>query len=171
MFLLISVRHVGAHPGEHQHDVSIQISISLGKTFLRILSLELNGCPVAPFVHAHFRSRARDFFILCQFSTILYKSEALENFYRLLKQNIKSYNAKQRRQRDRLKKTAIGLISKKATLHVQHTFFVHFFAVVLNNCNVKRPETSCLHVSWRQCRPCSCSLSFFTVAQFHPGGR
>ena len=27
----------------------------------------------------------------------------------------------------------IGLISKKATLHVQHTFFVHFFAVVLHN--------------------------------------
>ena len=26
-------------------------------------------------------------------------------------------------------KTTIGLISKKATLHVQHTFFVHFFAV------------------------------------------
>ena len=36
MFLLVSVRHVGAHPGEHQHCVSIQISISLGKTFLRI---------------------------------------------------------------------------------------------------------------------------------------
>ena len=27
--------------------------------------------------------------------------------------------------------TAKDLISKKATLHVQHTFFVHFFAVVL----------------------------------------
>ena len=27
-------------------------------------------------------------------------------------------------------KTAIGLVSKKATLHVQHTFFVHFFAAV-----------------------------------------
>ena len=27
----------------------------------------------------------------------------------------------------------IGLISKKATLHVQHTFFVHFFAVILHN--------------------------------------
>ena len=26
-----------------------------------------------------------------------------------------------------------GLISKKATLHVQHTFFVHFFAVILHN--------------------------------------
>ena len=36
MFLLVSVRHVGAHPGEHQHGVSRQISISLGKTFLRI---------------------------------------------------------------------------------------------------------------------------------------
>ena len=30
MFLLVSVRHVEAHPGEHQHGVSIQISISLG---------------------------------------------------------------------------------------------------------------------------------------------
>ena len=36
MFLLVSVRHVGAHPNEHQHGVSIQISINLGKTFLRI---------------------------------------------------------------------------------------------------------------------------------------
>ena len=36
MFLFVSVLHVGAHPGEHQHGVSIQISISLGKTFLRI---------------------------------------------------------------------------------------------------------------------------------------
>ena len=36
MFLLVSVCHVGAHPGEHQHGVSIQISISLGKTFLQI---------------------------------------------------------------------------------------------------------------------------------------
>ena len=36
MFLLVSVRRVGAHQGEHQHGVSIQISISLDKTFLRI---------------------------------------------------------------------------------------------------------------------------------------
>ena len=34
MFLLVSVRHVGVHPGEHQHGVSIHISWS--KTFLRI---------------------------------------------------------------------------------------------------------------------------------------
>ena len=36
MFLLVSVRHVGAHPGGHQHGVSIQISINLGRTFLQI---------------------------------------------------------------------------------------------------------------------------------------
>ena len=39
-------------------------------------------------------------------------------------------------------KTTIGLISKKATLHVQHTFFVHFLAVVFYDYNVKLPETS-----------------------------
>ena len=35
-----------------------------------------------------------------------------------------------------------GLISKKATVHVQRTFLVHFFAVVLQDWNVKLPETS-----------------------------
>ena len=44
-------------------------------------------------------------------------------------------------------KTTIGLISKKATLHVQHTFFVHFFAVVLHDYNVKLPETSLKEMS------------------------
>ena len=39
-------------------------------------------------------------------------------------------------------KTTIGLMSKKATLHVQHTFFVHFFAFVLHDYNVKLPEIS-----------------------------
>ena len=43
---------------------------------------------------------------------------------------------------DNGEKTAIGLISKKTTLHVQHTFFVHFLAVVLHDYNVKLPETS-----------------------------
>ena len=43
-------------------------------------------------------------------------------------------------------KTTIGLISKKTTLHLQHTFFVHFFAVVLHDYNIKCPETS-----WLQC--------------------
>ena len=36
MVLLVSVRHVGAHPDELQHGVSIQSSINFGKTFPRI---------------------------------------------------------------------------------------------------------------------------------------
>ena len=36
MFLLVSVRHAGAHPDELQHGVSIQSSINLVKTFPRI---------------------------------------------------------------------------------------------------------------------------------------
>ena len=39
MFLLVSGRHVGAHVDGHEHGVSIQISINLGKTFLRISSI------------------------------------------------------------------------------------------------------------------------------------
>ena len=39
-------------------------------------------------------------------------------------------------------KTTVGLFSKKTTLHVQHTFFVHSFAFALNDHNVKLPETS-----------------------------
>ena len=58
-------------------------------------------------------------------------------------------------------KTAIGLISKKTTLHVQHTFFVHFFAVILHDHNVKLPEPSHLRVLWKKCHTCYCSL-FFT---------
>ena len=68
-------------------------------------------------------------------------------------------------------KTTIGVISRKATLHVQHTFFVYFFPVVLQDCNVKLPETSWLHVFQRKCRTCSCSLFFFFATHFHPGGR
>jgi len=36
MFLLISGRHVGAHSYGQQHGVSVQISINLGKKFIRI---------------------------------------------------------------------------------------------------------------------------------------
>ena len=53
-------------------------------------------------------------------------------------------------------KTTIGLISKKATLHVQHTFFVYFFAVVLHDYNVKLPKTFLC----RKCRTCSRSHFF-----------
>ena len=41
MFLLVSVRHVGAHPDELQHSVSIQSSVNLGKTFLRISRIRI----------------------------------------------------------------------------------------------------------------------------------
>ena len=41
MFLFVSVRHVGAHPDELQHGVSIQSSINLGKTFLRISRIRI----------------------------------------------------------------------------------------------------------------------------------
>ena len=41
MFLLVSVRHVGAHPDELQHGVSIQSSINLGKTFLWISRIRI----------------------------------------------------------------------------------------------------------------------------------
>ena len=58
-------------------------------------------------------------------------------------------------------KTTIGLINKKTTLHVQHTFVVHFFAVVLHDYSAKLPET----FLWRKCRTCSRSL-FFTAAHF-----
>ena len=41
-------------------------------------------------------------------------------------------------------KTTIGLVSKKKKqlCMVQHTVFVHFFAAVLHDHNVKLPETS-----------------------------
>ena len=41
MFLLVSVRHVGAHPDELQPGVSIQRSINLGKTFPRISRIQI----------------------------------------------------------------------------------------------------------------------------------
>ena len=41
MFLLVSVCHVGAHPDEFQHGVSIQSSINLGKTFPRISRIRI----------------------------------------------------------------------------------------------------------------------------------
>ena len=65
MFLLVSVRHVGAHPGEHQHGVSIQTSISLGKTFLpisRIRNIPLTWILARAFVYVpSFISQTLDF--------------------------------------------------------------------------------------------------------------
>ena len=36
LFLLVSGRHVGAHLDEHQHGVSIQISINFGQKLFHI---------------------------------------------------------------------------------------------------------------------------------------
>ena len=55
-------------------------------------------------------------------------------------------------------KTTIGLINKKATLHVQHTFFEHFFAVVLHDYNMKLSETLCWYFLFF---PFSCSKDRF----------
>ena len=62
-------------------------------------------------------------------------------------------------------KRSVDLVSKITTLHMQHTSFVHFFAVVLHDYNEKLPETSWLHVL---CAP----VHFFLAAtHFHLGGR
>ena len=52
------------------------------------------------------------------------KSEALDHIYSLFKQNIKSGNASGEGNVGERWKTTIGLISKKATLHAQQTFFL-----------------------------------------------
>ena len=54
------------------------------------------------------------------------KIEALDNIYSLLKQNIKSCFAKRQRQRERWKKTTIGLISKKNNF-ARAAHFLSFF--------------------------------------------
>ena len=56
-------------------------------------------------------------------------------------------------------KTTIGLISKKSNFARAAHFFVHFFAVVLHDYNVKLRETSQLHVFFVH--------FFFTAAHFH----
>ena len=54
-------------------------------------------------------------------------------------------------------KTTTGLISNFA--RAAH-FFCTFLCRYLHDYNVKLPETSQLHVSWRKCRRCSCYLFF-----------
>ena len=60
-------------------------------------------------------------------------------------------------------KTTIGLISNKTTtLHLQHTFFVHFFAVETSrNFLVTRYGRNVVPVA----------VHFFSLAYFHFGGR
>ena len=65
-------------------------------------------------------------------------------------------------------RTTMGLISKKETLHAQHTFCTFLCCCFnLHDNNVKLPESSLLHVLWRKCHLCSCSL-FFHCLSFSP---
>ena len=84
--------------------------------------------------------------------------EALGNIYSLLKLNIKSCKAKGRMQRELWKNNNRSNKKKNSFARAAHFFFffAHFFAVVLQDYNVKRQETSWLHVIWRKCRTCSC---------------
>ena len=80
---------------------------------------------------------------------------------------MKSCNAKRRRQRRRTVNYNSRSNQQKSNFARAAHFFVHFFAVVLHDYNVKLPETSQLHVLWRKCRSCLSSLLFFTAAHFH----
>ena len=77
---------------------------------------------------------------------------------------------KKTKQNKTKQKQKIGLISKKKNFSLVAHFFVHFFAAVLHDDNVKLPKTSQLHVLWRKCCMWSCSL-FFAAAHFYFGGR
>ena len=96
------------------------IAIKICRSFK--YSKTYNVCRVQPFTRAKREA--------------LINSEALINIYSLHKQNIKSANAKPWHNKK------IGPISKETTLYVQHTSFVHFFAVILHDYDVKLPETS-----------------------------
>ena len=63
-------------------------------------------------------------------------------------------------------------LQKSSFARAAHFCFLHFFAVVLHDYNVKLPETTQLHVLLRECRTCSRSL-FFHCRSFSPciGGR
>ena len=67
-------------------------------------------------------------------------------------------------------KTTIGLISKKTTLHVQHTFFVHFFAFFFAR---PQQETSRNFVVTRFMEPnvAPVVVQFFSLTHFYLGGR
>jgi len=105
MFLLVSVCHVGAYPGEHQHGVSKQISISLGKTFLRISrirNIPLTWILARVFVYVSpFISQILDFIywtVLIFFGSILNgvtlkTSNTSPTYVTLLKEGLPSYKS------------------------------------------------------------------------------
>ena len=60
-------------------------------------------------------------------------------------------------------------MSKKTTLHVQHTFYVHFFSVVLHDFIVKLSKTSTFYGGNVEC--VLRLYYFFAAAHLHLGGR
>ena len=69
-------------------------------------------------------------------------------------------------------KTTIGLISKTATLHVQHTYIVHFFAVALHDFIVKLPRNFLVTRFMEEMSYVFLfTFFFFTAAHFHLSGR
>ena len=87
------------------------------------------------------------------------KSKALDKIYSLLKQNVKSRNAKRRRQRERSNQ-------QKRNFASAAYFFVQFSAVVLQEVSESFSLQSWLHVLWRKCHTCSCSPLFFHCHSF-----
>ena len=85
MFLLVSVRKVGAQPDELQHGVSIQSSINLGKTFPRIpriRSIPSTQILARVFVYLHpFISQILDFIyrMVLIFILIYFEARDTEN--------------------------------------------------------------------------------------------
>ena len=86
---LVSIRQVGAHPDGHQHGVSIQISINLDKTFLRISRIRkmpLTWNLARVFVYSpHFISQILDFIYGTVLSFILIYFEWRDNENQQLK--------------------------------------------------------------------------------------
>ena len=123
MFLLVSIRHVGAHPGEHQHGVSIQISISLGKTFLlisRIRNIPLTWILARVFVYAPTFISQILYFIYWTVLILIYYLFLMAWYW----------------------KPAIAVLGLPFTTW-QHVFFFFFtLSVLLNQCYIFCPLTA-----------------------------
>ena len=76
-------------------------------------------------------------------------------------------NEKGEEKKNNNKKT-IGLISKKSNFARAAHFFCTFFCRCFAPLKRETSRNFLLHVLWRKCRKCSCSLFFFIVAHFHP---
>ena len=87
------------------------------------------------------------------------KSEALDNIFSSFKQNIKSCNAKRGRKRRTVKNNNRSNQHNSNFARAAH-FFVHYFAAVLHDYNVKLLETSKGLFTWSG-GPRSSGVGFF----------